>query len=300
MPTLSTVSGPGTAAENTLSGAVQDLQNYLGGGGNGSEHTFKTPAGDFTVKHYNPASENNGGPISLSGPVSGACTSGRAGYLGFLVRLALGHILGPLVGLLMIAKGPPKPDGHWGLPPDPVTGVYPAPPNCPQSRTGDVMNNKAIAGIGTLALAAACGSRTTSGARTFADHTTNLSPSATVPITGSVVVTSTSGTLPSSSKGVLHMNNGTVDVTHSKGSNNGQGSTKINAAKCSVVNVVTGTYEITGGTGSYKGATGSGIYKVTFDGTFAMTAGKCMITQNSSPASGLEVFYASGPLTVGS
>lgn len=60
----------------TWSGVVNTTAHNinLGGGSSGSEHTFKTSVGSFTVKHYSPASEKNGGPISLTGPASGACT----------------------------------------------------------------------------------------------------------------------------------------------------------------------------------------------------------------------------------
>lgn len=115
------------------------------------------------------------------------------------------------------------------------------------------MKRAILAGVGTLALASACSSSssTTSGTQTFTGSTTNLANNATVPITGSGVVTSTSG-----------------------------------------------TYTVTGGTGSYKGATGHGDYKITFDGKFALTNGKCAPTPSSNPVSGSETFHASGPLTV--
>jgi hypothetical protein len=159
-----------------------------------------------------------------------------------------------------------------------------------------------LAGVSIAGVAlAACGSSTTSGTQVFAGSTTNVSQNAKVPITGSGVVTSTSGTLPggSGSKAVLKFNNGTVDVTHSKGNNGGNGTVSMDSAKCTLTDVVTGTYTVTGGTGSYSGATGHGTYKITFLGRYALTGGKCSPTPSANPISGLEVFHASGPLTVG-
>ena len=59
--------------EMTWSGVVNTTAHNvnLGGGGNGSEHTFETPAGDFAVTHY---SQNQRGVESATGPVNGLCT----------------------------------------------------------------------------------------------------------------------------------------------------------------------------------------------------------------------------------
>ena len=43
----------------------------LGGGGNGSEHTFETTAGNFAVVHVSP---NPNGVFTATGPVNGLCT----------------------------------------------------------------------------------------------------------------------------------------------------------------------------------------------------------------------------------
>ena len=59
--------------EMTWAGVVSTTAHNvsLGGGGNGSEHTFETPAGDFAVVHV---SKNPGGVESVTGPVNGMCT----------------------------------------------------------------------------------------------------------------------------------------------------------------------------------------------------------------------------------
>ena len=58
--------------EMTWAGVVSTAAHNvnLGGGGNGSEHTFETPAGDFAVTHV---SQNPNGVGSATGPVNGVC-----------------------------------------------------------------------------------------------------------------------------------------------------------------------------------------------------------------------------------
>jgi hypothetical protein len=144
--------------------------------------------------------------------------------------------------------------------------------------------------------------RSVSGTQTIVGHTTNVTAKG-LPVTASGVVTSTSGSLPlngpnNSGKSVIKFNNGTLDVTHSKGDNHGQGRVTFDKASCSFTDVITGTYMVTGGSGSYAGATGSGTYKVAYEGKFAETMGQCVISQNSNPVSGAQTFIATGPLTV--
>lgn len=59
--------------EMTWAGVVNTSAHTvsLGGGGNGSEHTFETLAGDFAVTHV---SNNPNGVGSATGPVNGVCT----------------------------------------------------------------------------------------------------------------------------------------------------------------------------------------------------------------------------------
>jgi hypothetical protein len=154
---------------------------------------------------------------------------------------------------------------------------------------------------GTLGLLVACSSSsTTTGTQTFAGATSNTNAS-TIAITGTGVVADHGSLIlnnSSTNKAVLQMSDGNVNVTHSKGNNNGNGTTTVDQAKCSVKNVVSGTYTVAGGTGKYAGATGNGNYKISFVGTFALTDGKCQVTQSSTPVSGTEAFHATGPLTL--
>ena len=59
--------------EMTWAGVVNTTAHNvsLGGGANGGEHTFETPAGDFAVVHK---SQNPEGVGSATGPLNGACT----------------------------------------------------------------------------------------------------------------------------------------------------------------------------------------------------------------------------------
>lgn len=148
----------------------------------------------------------------------------------------------------------------------------------------------------TALVLAACGSSSTTGNQSFNGSTSDLNAnslplkvSGVVNTTGSLVLNSSSTT-----KGTIKTNSGDVYVTH----NNPNTAPSVNTSACTATQVTKGTYKVTGGTGSFNGATGSGNYKIVFNGKFALTGGKCVITENSNPVSGTESFNASGPLTV--
>jgi hypothetical protein len=148
-----------------------------------------------------------------------------------------------------------------------------------------------------IGLAACSSSPTvTTGTLTIAGTTTNVNASS-LPVTTSGVV-STTGSVPlntSSDHIVLKFKDGDLDVTHSAGT---MPPPVVNTAKCSASQVNAGTYKVTGGTGSFDGATGHGDFKISFSGVFAKTNGVCKITQSSTPISGSMTFDASGPLTL--
>ncbi len=154
----------------------------------------------------------------------------------------------------------------------------------------------ALAVLTALTLAA-CGSSSTTGTQSFSGSTTNLNAS-TLPLRASGVVNST-GSLAlnnsSATKGTIKTAAGDLYVTH----NNPNPPPSLNTSACTATQATKGTYKVTGGTGSFSGATGSGDYTLVFSGKFPLTGGKCVITQNSSPVSGTETFHATGPLTVG-
>lgn len=49
--------------------------------------------------------------------------SGRSSSLGYLVGFFL-HLLGVVIGLILLPKGPPKPDSGWGAPKQPGGGPF--------------------------------------------------------------------------------------------------------------------------------------------------------------------------------
>jgi hypothetical protein len=57
-----------------------------------------------------------------------------------------------------------------------------------------------------------------------------------------------------------------------------------------------GTYKLLGGTGAYKGITGSGTYKLSILGIGAKSGGKCSRTK--PPVAFQQLIQASGPVTL--
>jgi hypothetical protein len=76
----------------------------------------------------------------------------------------------------------------------------------------------------------------------------------------------------------------------------------INPSTCAAVYTDTGLkYKINGGTGSYKGITGSGTANLKFTGTLPkLSNGKCNESSTATPMAGtaLSVVHASGPVTL--
>ncbi|HUY06456.1 MAG TPA: hypothetical protein VMU99_04280 [Acidimicrobiales bacterium] len=156
--------------------------------------------------------------------------------------------------------------------------------------------------ISTGALLTACGSSSTTGSETFSGSTTSTANKPVVPLKASGVFTDTGSiTLGGqSTKGTLTFSKGNLDLTHSKGSNSNT-PTSFNPSTCRVVFESLGTFKVTGGTGSYKGATGHGTFKVEFAASLPKLAnGKCNESNNAQPIAGssLTTFKATGTLTI--
>jgi hypothetical protein len=72
-----------------------------------------------------------------------------------------------------------------------------------------------------------------------------------------------------------------------------------NSATCKIAFATTVPYTVTGGTGKFEGATGSGKVVVSFNGTLPKkNDGKCNMSQQAQPVSGAATATLSGPLTV--
>jgi hypothetical protein len=148
---------------------------------------------------------------------------------------------------------------------------------------------------------AACGSTTVkSGTETFSGSTASTANSPTVPLKASGVFADTGSIYLADSnslKGTFKLSDGNLYVTHSKGVQR-----QTVSKTCVAVFTETGTYVVTGGTGTYKGAAGGvGTYKVTFSATLPKLAdGKCNEAQSAQPVKGtsLTVFHATGPVKV--
>lgn len=163
--------------------------------------------------------------------------------------------------------------------------------------SGGTMNNKVIVRTACAALAvsaAACSASTVTGTENLSGTLAN-SNSTTLPVTATGVV-SDHGTLnigTSGEKAVFDLNKGHLDVTHTN-----PAPTTTMTANCLATQTMAGTYQVTGGTGSYQGATGHGDYKIVSTEQFTKVNGSCPNPNgNASPTSAALVFHASGPLT---
>lgn len=159
------------------------------------------------------------------------------------------------------------------------------------------------AGVAVALLAACSSSSTTttgpkSGTETISGSTTSVANNVTIPLTASGVVSATNGKLPTGGP-----NNGTDTLTFKQGGltvHHVQSSSKMHFDKtaCSFTGGASGKYTVKGGTGVFKGATGNGVFTVTFSGKFALTDGKCKAGNSTKPTSALTSFKATGPLSV--
>jgi len=97
--------------------------------------------------------------------------------------------------------------------------------------------------------------------------------------------------------GTVVLSKGNLDVTH--GSSSPANPQPHLVSGCTFVVTQTTPYTITGGTGSYSGATGSGTATVTFDFTVPKLAnGQCNTSNNVVPTGGSVKFSATGPVSV--
>jgi hypothetical protein len=95
-----------------------------------------------------------------------------------------------------------------------------------------------------------------------------------------------------SGKGTLKFSGGTIKTT----SKSGPMKNKVNSKLCLVVSTQSGTYKLVGGTGVYKGISGSGKYTARFTEVGPIVGGKCSTTANAVAAQG--IITGSGPVTL--
>jgi hypothetical protein len=161
------------------------------------------------------------------------------------------------------------------------------------------VRNKIIVGAACAGLAAASAaacSGSASGPETFTGTSTSLN-SDTVRIHATGVLTD-HGTIDlagTSDKGTFVLKQGDVDVVHSRGTD----TEHVDAANCVAEMTTIGTYNVTGGTRTYKGARGSGAFKIVFSGTLPKVNGTCANPDAAQPISGRLVFHADGQVTLG-
>jgi hypothetical protein len=153
-----------------------------------------------------------------------------------------------------------------------------------------------VACAGLAAASAAACSGSASGPETFAGTSTSLN-SDTVRIHATGVVTDhghidLAGT---SDKGTFVLKQGDVDVVHSRGTD----TEYVDPATCAAEMTTIGTYNVTGGTRTYKGARGYGAFKIVFSGTLPRVNGACANPDAAQPTSGRLVFHADGQVTLG-
>jgi hypothetical protein len=155
--------------------------------------------------------------------------------------------------------------------------------------------------LAAAAAATAACSGTTAGTETIKGTSTNVR-SGVIPLTASGLV-STTGSFNADAPGnagTLRFRDGDLRVYHSNGSVKPFGS----AASCTGGETVTGSWHaVSGSTGTWKGAAGSGKFTVYFEGRFRPPDGrKCtlayMNANSTVPVSGIEKFTATGSITI--
>jgi hypothetical protein len=142
------------------------------------------------------------------------------------------------------------------------------------------------------------------GTETIQGTTTSMANNPTIPLTATGQVGATGGSLTlggggNGQVGYLRFKGGTLAVRHYNGLK-AQQSQSFSQAACSFTQVSRGEFRIVPAlsTGSFKGMSGRGTYQVTFSGKFALTAGKCVVTNSTNPVSGKIAFKATGVTAV--
>lgn len=96
-------------------------------------------------------------------------------------------------------------------------------------------------------------------------------------------------------RGSLVLRHGNIRLVTTKG----VATTKMNRSTCQFTEIIRGSYIVTGGTGSYAGATGHGLYAAPFSVVLPHKAnGKCNFASSAVPTSAVIAFTAAGPIAI--
>jgi hypothetical protein len=142
-----------------------------------------------------------------------------------------------------------------------TAAAKPTPAPCNTAKSAKQLSaTVAFKATGTLAVGKNTGTETLYG---LATGKAAMANAPAIPLTATGVVASTGHiTLggPSSGKGVLVFKKGNMNVVHT----NAKSKSTFVKMNCTFTEAIPGTYKVTGGTGSFAGATGHGTYTVTF------------------------------------
>ena len=151
----------------------------------------------------------------------------------------------------------------------------------------------ATALLGGTGIAVAGTHSATTGTENFQMMSTSAtSPSASVIASGVFTAPGVDHESQTGNTATFTFANGTLTVKHSRGT----GTQTFDPKTCLLTINQHGTYNLTGGTGSYAGITGSGKYQLSILAIGASSGGKC--SKSKPPVAFHQVINASGPVTL--
>jgi hypothetical protein len=149
----------------------------------------------------------------------------------------------------------------------------------------------AAAALAVTGISAASAASAASGAEHMQAITTSTTSSTASVIAYGVFTEAGTVNLSSSKVSKFVFSNGTITVTHKKTG----GSQHFNSKTCLAMISETGTYKMTGGTGSYAGIKGSGTYALSVLFLGPKVSGKCSTTKK--PLAQHEILATSGTVS---
>jgi hypothetical protein len=149
----------------------------------------------------------------------------------------------------------------------------------------------AAAALAVTGISAASAASAASGAEHMQAITTSTTSSTASVIAYGVFTEAGRVNLSSSKVSKFVFSNGTITVTHKKTG----GSQHFNSKTCLAMISETGTYKMTGGTGSYAGIKGSGTYALSVLFLGPKVSGKCSTTKR--PLAQHEILATSGTVS---